>query len=147
MIGTDNGVDAEEIYFLGARTFQNHHGGFVRIGDYIYGGHDFGKGKPTCIEMKTGKIMWQEDQPGGGSAAVLYADGHLYFRYQDDVLALIEANPNRYNLKSTFKLPKRKGMSGPGWPHPVIVDGRLYVRHADVLMVYDITAKHAHADR
>jgi len=143
----DNNVDAKEIYFLDDRTFQNHHGGFVRIGDYIYGGHDHGKGKPTCIEMKTGKIMWQEDQPGRGSAAVLYADGHLYFRYEDNVLALIEANPNRYNLKSTFKLPKRKGMSGPGWPHPVIVDGRLYVRHADVLMVYDITAKHAHADR
>ncbi len=142
-----NNVDAEEIYFLDNRTFQNHHGGFVRVGDYIFGGHDHGKGKPTCIEMKTGKIMWQEDQPGGGSAAVLYADGHLYFRYEDNVLALIEANPNKYNLKSTFKLPKRDGMSGPGWAHLVIVDGRLYIRHADVLMVYDIKAKHAHGDR
>ncbi|MFB0555105.1 MAG: PQQ-binding-like beta-propeller repeat protein [Phycisphaerae bacterium] len=138
-------VDAKEIYFLDDRTFQNHHGGFVRVSDYIYGGHDHGKGKPTCIEMKTGKIMWQEDQPGGGSAAVLYADGHLYFRYEDNVLALIEANPNRYNLKSTFKLPKRDGMSGPGWAHLVIADGRLYARHADVLMVYDVKAKHAHA--
>jgi len=134
----ENGVDAEEVYFLDARTFQNHHGGFVRVGDYIYGGHDHGKGKPTCIEMKTGKVMWQQDQPGGGSAAVLYADGHLYFRYQNNLMALIEANPQRYNLKSTFKLPKREGMSGPGWAHPVIADGRLYIRHADVLLCYDI---------
>lgn len=50
-------VNAEEVYFLNARTFQNHHGGFVRIGDYIYGGHDHNKGKPTCIEMKTGKVV------------------------------------------------------------------------------------------
>ncbi len=142
-----NGVDAKEIYFLDDRTFQNHHGGFVRIGDYIYGGHDHNKGKPTCLEMKTGKIMWQEDQPGGGSSAVLYADGHLYFRYQDNVLALIKANPHKYNIKGTFKLPKRDGMSGPGWAHLVIVDGRLYARHADVLMVYDVRAKHAHADQ
>jgi outer membrane protein assembly factor BamB len=134
-------VNAKEVYFLDARTFQNHHGGFVRIGDYIYGGHDHGKGKPTCIETRTGKVMWQEDQPGGGSAAVLYADDHLYFRYQDNVMALVEAGPQRYNLKSTFKLPKREGMSGPGWAHPVIVDGKLYVRHSDVLMVYDIAAK------
>jgi outer membrane protein assembly factor BamB len=132
------GVDAKEVYFLDDKTFQNHHGGFVRVGDYVYGGHDFNKGKPTCIEIKTGKIMWQEDQPGGGSAAVLYADGHLYFHYEDDVLALIEANPHSYNLKSTFKLPKRPGMSDPGWAHLVIVDGKLYVRHADVLLVYDI---------
>ncbi len=138
-------VSAEEVYFLNARTFQNHHGGFVRIGDYIYGGHGHGKGKPTCIEMKTGKVMWQQDQPGGGSAAVLYADGHLYFRYQDNVVALIEANPRRYNHKSTFTLPKRSGMSGPGWAHPVIVDGNLYFRHADVLMVYDIKAKYSRA--
>jgi outer membrane protein assembly factor BamB len=133
-----DGVSANEVYFLDADTFQNHHGGFVRIGEHIYGGHGHGKGKPTCVEVKTGKVMWQADQPGGGSAAVLYADGHLYFRYQDDVLALIEANPYEYKFKSKFKLPKRKGMSGNGWAHPVIVDGRLYVRHADVLLVYDV---------
>ena len=90
------------------------------------------------VHAETGKIMWQEDQPGGGSAAVLYADGHLYFRYQDNVLALIEANPHAYKLKGEFKLPKRKSMSGNGWAHPVIVDGKLYLRHADVLLVYDV---------
>ena len=132
------GVNAEEVYFLDGNTFQNHHGGFVKVGDYIYGGHGHNSGKPACIEIKTGKIMWQADQPGGGSAAVLYADGHLYFRYQDDVLALIEANPEKYNLKSTFKLPRRPGMDGQGWPHPVIVNGTLYVRHADVLFAFDV---------
>jgi outer membrane protein assembly factor BamB len=136
-----DGVEAKEIYFLDAKTLQNHHGGLVRVGDYIYGGHDHNKGKPSCIEAKTGKVMWQADQPGGGSAAVLYADGNLYFRYEDDTLALIEADPQNYNLISTFKLPKRPGMSGPGWSHLVIVDGRLYARHSDVLMVYDIKAK------
>ena len=85
--------------------------------------------------------MWQEEQPGAGTGSVLYADGHLYFRYEDDILALIEANPQKYNLKSTFKLPKRKTMSNPGWPHPVISDGKLYVRHSDVLFVYDIKAE------
>ncbi len=133
-----DGIDAKEVYFLDAKKLQNHHGGLVRIGDYIYGGQGFNKSKPICVEARTGKVMWQQDQPGKGSAAVLYADGHLYFRYEDDVLALIEANPHSYNLKSTFKLPKRPGMSGPGWSHQVIVDGKLYVRHADVLFVYDI---------
>lgn len=137
-VHSNDSVTIEEIYFLNANTFQNHHGGFVRVGDYIYGGHGHGQGKPTCIEMKTGKIIWQQDQPGGGSAAVLYADGHLYFRYENNLMALIEANPQRYNLKSTFKLPEREGMSGPGWVHPVISDGRLYVRHADILLCYDI---------
>ena len=136
-----DGVEAKEIYFLDAKTLQNHHGGLVQIGDYIFGGHDHNKGKPICIEAKTGNVMWQKDQPGGGSAAVLYADGNLYFRYEDNTLALIEADPQNYNLISTFKLPRRPGMSGPGWSHLVIVDGKLYARHSDVLMVYDIKAK------
>ena len=138
--GGGDGITAQEVYFLDAGTFQNHHGGFVRLGDYIYGGHGHGQGAPTCIETKTGKIMWQAKQPGGGSSAVLYADGHFYFRYEDNTLALIEADPKQYTLKSTFKLPNRQGMSGPGWPHPVIVDGSLYLRHADVLLVYDLKA-------
>ena len=133
-----DGVVAEEVYFLGPDTFQNHHGGFVKVGDYIYGGHGHNQGAPTCVEIKTGKIMWQQAQPGKGSAAVLYADGRLYFRYQDNVLALIEADPGQYNLKSTFKIQKRRGMTGNGWAHPVIVDGKLYIRHADVLLVYDV---------
>jgi len=138
LTAANEGVNAEEVYFLDAKTFQSHHGGFVQVGDYIYGGHGHGQGKPTCIDLKTGKVMWQADQPGGGSAAVLYADGQLYFRYQDDTLALIEANPQKYNLKGTFKLPKRPGMGGEGWAHPVIVDGKLYVRHSDVLFAFDI---------
>lgn len=134
-------VKAEEVYFLNDSTFQNHHGGFVRLGDYIYGGHGHNAGKPTCLELKTGKILWQQDQPGKGTGSVLYADGRLYFRYEDNVMALVEATPERYNLISTFALPKRKGMDGPGWPHVVISDGKLYVRHADVLLVFDIKEK------
>jgi len=138
LTGTPQTPQARELYFLNAETFQNHHGGFVRVGRYIYGGHGHNRGKPTCIEMKTGKILWQAEQPGSGSAAVLYADGHLYFRYQDNTMALIEANPQKYVLKSTFKLPSRPRTTGPGWAHPVIADGCLYIRHADVLFVYDI---------
>lgn len=140
LVGTDNNVKADEVYFLNSSIFQNHHGGFVRIGEYLYGGHGHGQGKPTCIEIKTGKVMWQENQPGGGSAGVVYADGHLYFRYENDVVALIEADPQKYNLKSTFTLPKRDGMSNPGWPHPVVCGGRLYLRHANVLFCYDVKA-------
>jgi prepilin-type processing-associated H-X9-DG protein len=140
MVPSKDGVNVEEVYWLDSRTFQNHHGGFVRLGNYIYGGHDHNKGKPTCIEMRTGKIIWQAEQPGGGSAGVLYVDGHLYFRYQDDTVALVEANPQKYNLKSTFKLPRRSGMTGEGWPHPVICDGKQYIRHADVLFWYDVAS-------
>ena len=116
---------------------QNHHGGVVLVDGYIYGGHGQNAGAPTCIELKTGKIMWKAAAPAGGSAAVLYADGHLYFRYEDGTLALIEAAPAMFTVTSTFKLPTS---DGPSWPHPVIADGKLYLRHNDSLLCYAVAA-------
>ena len=136
-----DGVKAEEVYWLDKDTFQNHHGGFVHVGDYLYGGHNHNKGEPTCLNFRTGEVLWQADQPGKGSGCVLYADGHLYFLYDDATAALIEATPEKYNLKGTFKLPKRPGARGKAWAHPVISDGRLYLRHADVLFCYDVKAR------
>lgn len=130
------GVKAEEIYFLKADELQNHHGGMIKIGAYIYCGHGHNNGLPACIEMLTGKNMWEKTRgPGTGSAAVVFADGDLYFRYEDGTMALIEANPEKYNLKSHFTLASVKGKS---WPHPAIVDGRLYIRDQDSLLCYDL---------
>mgnify|MGYP000094314219 FL=1 len=134
----DGGVKAEEVYFLDANTFQNHHGGFVKVGDYIYGGSGHNAGKPTCLEMKTGKIVWQEAQPGGGSGAVLYADGNLIIRYQGKEVCLIGATPEGYKLKGKFTPPGQPGMGGPAWAHPVISDGKLYLRHANYVFCYDV---------
>ena len=137
----DGGVKMEEVYFIDGGTFQNHHGCIVKAGDYIYGGHGQNRGEPTCIDMRTGKVMWQEDQPGDGSAGVLYADDHIYFRYENNLLVLVEANSEKFVIKSTFTPPKRPGATGQAWAHPVILDGKLYLRYADVLMVFDVKAK------
>jgi outer membrane protein assembly factor BamB len=131
------GVRAVEQYFLDAGTLQNHHGGMVLVDDHIYGGQGHNNGFPICVEMKTGRVKWGGNTrgPGTGSAAVLYADGNLYFRYQNGIMALIEATPERYNLKSSFRLASVRAES---WPHPVIADGRLYLRDQEVLMCYDV---------
>jgi outer membrane protein assembly factor BamB len=140
LVPAGDGVQAQEVYWLDQNQFQNHHGGFVKVGDYIYGGHNHNKGEPTCVEMKTGKVLWHADQPGGGSGCVLYADGNLYYRYQNGLMALVEATPDKYNLKSTFTPPARPGAKKEAWAHPVIADGKLYLRHWDVLFCYDVKA-------
>ncbi len=134
-----DGVAAKEVYFLPGNKVQNHHGGMVLIGDYVYMGNGHNSGFPLCLELKTGKIAWKGGRgPGTGSAAVLEADGELYFRYQNGVMALVEASPEKYVLKGKFDLATHNGES---WPHPVIVDHCLYVRDQDALLCYDI-AKH-----
>lgn len=132
-------INAEEVYFLDAKTFQNHHGGMILHGGYVYAGTKHNKGFPTCLDVKSGEIKWGGEirGEGSGSAAVLFADGHLIFRYQSGDVALIEATPEGYNLKGSFMPVYQEDKS---WAHPVIVDGKLYLREQNKLMCYDMRA-------
>ncbi len=139
-------IKAEEVYYLGRSEmgqegFINCHGGVVRVGDYIYGAHgDHGPpGNPTCVEFLTGKIMWKEDPPSKrGSASVLYADNRIIWRCDDGNVFLVEPNPQGFRVKGTFKAPVNVGKA---WAHPVICDGRLYLRSQHTLMCYDVRVK------
>ncbi len=134
--GQGRSVQVREVYYKPARELQNHHGGMVLIGDHVYLGHGHNNGFPACIELRSGRNLWQRTRgAGSGSAALVYADGHLYFRYQDGMMALVEANPQGYQLKRSFRLATRNGES---WPHPVIQGGRLYIRDQDELLCYDL---------
>lgn len=133
---TGSGLEAKEQYFLEHKDFQNHHGGMIMLGDHIYAGHGHNAGAPTCLDWKTGKTVWRENRgPGQGSAAVGYADGNLYFRYQNGTVALIGATTDGYELKGKFDLPD---VQQPSWPQPVIIGGKLYLREQDALYCYNV---------
>jgi hypothetical protein len=135
-----DGVQAKEVYYLPGKTLQNHHGGLVLIGEHVYGGHGHNRGYPVSVELATGKIAWGGEgvdmsHGGTGSAAVTAADGHLYFRYQNGRMVLIEATPSGLRVKGAFSIP---GVEHPSWSHPVVAGGKLYLREQDTLYVYDV---------
>ena len=133
-----DGVSATEVYFLDGKTFQNHHGGFLLLGQYIYGGHGHRRGAPICIDFATGKVVWGGEgtrNEGTGSAAITTADGLLFFRYEDGTMMLIDATPSGYQPKGFFKIPN---VNRPSWAHPVVVGGKLFLREQDHLYVYNV---------
>ena len=138
------GVKANEVYFLDPAVLQSHHGGLVLVKDHVYAGHGHNKGFPICVDLATGKVAWGGDirNAGTGSAAVLYADGRLYFRYQNGVVLLVEASPAGYKERGTFTIPEVKN---PSWPHLTVSDGKLYVREQDTLYCYDVRKAKASA--
>jgi outer membrane protein assembly factor BamB len=139
LVKSGDGVKARERYFLDAKTLQNHHGGLVLVGDHIYAGHGHNKGFPICVELESGKVVWGGDirNAGTDSANVLFADGRIYFRYQNGVILLIEASPTGYVEKGTLEIPE---VRDPSWPHLAIAGGKLYVREQDTLYCYDVRA-------
>lgn len=138
LAGEKGGVEAKEVYFLEPTTFQNHHGGIILDGGYVYTGSGHNKGFPVAVEHQTGKVAWGPIRnEGKGSAAVAYADGHLYFRYQNGLMVLVEATPEEYREKGSFMIPDVAQFS---WSHPVIAGGVLFLREQDNLFAYEVKA-------
>jgi outer membrane protein assembly factor BamB len=124
-------VKARELYFT--RNMKNHHGGVVLVDGYLYGFNDT---ILTCLDFATGNLMWRDRSVGKGS--VTFADGNLYIQGETNIFGLAEATPSGYREKGRFTIPD-KGL--PSWAHPVVSDGRLYVRNQDTMLVYDIKAR------
>jgi outer membrane protein assembly factor BamB len=134
-LNTDGkGVHARQLYLV--RAMMNHHGGAVRIGDYLYG---TGSQALVCMDFKTGVRKWRERSVGPGSVAG--ADGLLYVRGVQGQVALVEANPNGYLERGRFRQPSRSRF--PTFCHPVIADARLYLRDDDVILCYDLKEREA----
>ena len=128
----DGGVKAETVW--SSALMDNHHGGVVLLDGYLYGAGHEAKGW-FCLDFMTGRQVW--NAPGKGS--LTWAEGMLYCLEERGTMKLVEATPEAYRLVSSFEVPR--GGGGLHWAHPVVCDGRLYVRHADKLFVYDIRAK------
>lgn len=119
--------------------FDSHHGGVVKIGDYLYGSNweHNRMGNWVCLNWHTGKLQYEENWKNKGS--VIAADGMLYISEgQTGYVALVKADPGKFEIISSFKIPLG---TGPYWAHPVIHKGILYVRHGSALMAYNIAEK------
>ena len=120
---------AEEIY--ANKEITNHHGGVVLLDGHVYGSTG---GTFRCLNLKSGELAYVGRSAGKG--ATVYADGHLYLRSESGPVALIEATPEGLREKGRFDQPDRSDKKA--WPHPVIANGKLYLRDQGVLLCYDV---------
>ncbi len=120
-------------------TLDCHHGGVIVLDGYIYGANwqSNSKGKWVCLDWKTGKVMYEQEWFCKG--AITCADGMFYcYEEKGGTMGLVRPTPEKFDVVSSFSITLGDGKH---WAHPVICDGRLYVRHGDVLMAYDVKAK------
>jgi outer membrane protein assembly factor BamB len=117
-------------------VLDNHHHGLIEKDGFIYGSNwiSNGKGKWVCMSWESGEVKFESDWINKG--ALVYADGLFYvLEEKSGTVGLVQPNPTNFEVVSSFKL---QGGSGPFWSHPFIANGKLYLRHGDVLFVYDI---------
>jgi len=108
-------------------------GAAVLVNGYLYGSGHSNSGW-HCLNWKTGKVQFSQ-RAIGNKGNIIFSDEMLYCYSERGHVALVKPNPAKFDVVSSFKIEKRRG---PHWAHPVINKGRLYVRHGDALMVYNI---------
>jgi outer membrane protein assembly factor BamB len=111
-------------------------GHFIRLGNRLYGTvyeHDRPRGF-ACTDWQTGKILYEDRTIK--EASVTSADGLLHvYEHNGGRLLLVRPGQTSLEVAGSFRVAQGKG---PHYAHPVISHGRLYVRHGDFLMVYDL---------
>jgi outer membrane protein assembly factor BamB len=124
-------IEAERAW---TTTLDTCHGGIIALGGFLYGSwyRDFnGWG---CVNLKDGTVAYSDREMAMGS--VIHADGRLYCLSQSGTMALIMPNPEKWDVVSRFEFAREK--RNDVWAHPVILDGRLYLRHQQTLRCLDV---------
>ncbi len=123
------------------KVMKNHHGGVVLVGEHLYGYSD-GPGW-ICQNFKTGEEVWASKSLGKG--CVTYAEGRLYCVDENNgTVVLADASPTGWKEHGRFTLnplSKIRSPSGRVWTHPVVANGKLYLRDQEYVYCFDIKAK------
>jgi outer membrane protein assembly factor BamB len=141
LIKLSNGGDIKSEVVYTNKKMQNHHGGVVLIDGHIYGwsGNTNGRGQWECQNLLTGDVVWQSNK-FAQAGSLTCADGHLYcYGQTDGTVVLVEPSKEGWKEHGRFTIPRQTEIprkQGHIWTHPVVANGKLYLRDQELLFCY-----------
>jgi outer membrane protein assembly factor BamB len=87
-----------------------------------------------AVDWLTGETKYELKDFTTGAA--IYADGRLYCFDEKGSAGLLRPGPDGLQIAGRFALVAEKVRDA--WTHPVLHDGRLYLRYHDTLFCYDV---------
>jgi outer membrane protein assembly factor BamB len=124
--GTDWSVK-EKWHTMAIKPYYND---FVVYQDHLYG---FDGEFLICVKLSDGKKRWRERGYGNGQVLLLADQGVLLVQAERGAVALVEAKPDACNELCRFE-----ALAGKTWNHPVVANGRLYVRNGEEMACYEV---------
>ena len=123
------------------RSLELHWNTAVHDAGHLYGssGQHGGNAELRCIDLKAGKVAWQE--PRLSRSSLLLVDGHFVCLSEDGSLRLLRATPEKYDLVAEITPKDADGtplLEYPAWAAPVLSHGLLYVRGANRLVCLEL---------
>ncbi len=87
------------------------------------------------IDWQTGATRCQLKDFTTGSA--IYADGRIYCLDERGAVGLLVPGRDKLGIAGKFQLVQKR--VSDAWAHPVLLEGRLYLRYHDSLFCYDVS--------
>jgi outer membrane protein assembly factor BamB len=97
---------------------------------HIYGFHNTFF---VCVDLETGKQKWKERGYENGQVLLLPDQDLLMILSEKGEVALVEAKPD-----ARKELGKFQAISGKTWNHPVVANGKLFVRNGEEMACYEL---------
>jgi HEAT repeat protein len=129
-------VEAEEAW---SSDIDTSHGGVLLVGDLLVGTGYQGFAGWMAVDAATGKVLHRSSDRDLTMGSAIWADGRYYCLNESGLMTLLEVD--RQGLKIAGRFPLTEGRKRDAWAHPVLLDGRLYLRYHDRLTCYDVRAK------
>ena len=109
--------------------------GAVLLVDGLLYGSGYQKHKSwLCLDWRSGQPRFEFKDLG--ILAAVYAEGRFYCLAESGRAALLRPTANGVQIDGQFRLVPEK--TRDAWAHPVLLDGRLYLRYHDTLWCYDV---------
>ena len=128
--GENGRMSAKELW--AGNRMRVHFSTAIRVGDYVYGSSgDFGPAPMTAVEVKTGKVVWQDRS--FPKANFIYADGKFIVLDEDGALSLANFSPQGAKVLSRVSL-----LQNNAWTVPSLAGTRRYLRDRRSMMALDL---------
>ncbi|MCP4451777.1 MAG: PQQ-binding-like beta-propeller repeat protein [Planctomycetes bacterium] len=128
---TDETVGAEHLWTCPVDAVT---GGALLINDTLYAAGYKQSKWWMAIDWRTGQT--QHELKGLTTGAALYADERLYLFDEKGTAALVTPGPDGLQITGQFQISNDKIKDA--WSHPVVHNGRLYLRYHQTLWCYDV---------
>lgn len=130
---TGSGLDADRVWHTDLDTC---HGGWALVDNLVFGAWYRTERGWAAIGVTTGAVHWRWRDIAKGS--VMWADERLYCLGEDGNVVLLRVTQAGPEVKGRFRLVQQR--VNDAWTHPVVHDGRLYLRFHENLFCYNVRA-------
>jgi outer membrane protein assembly factor BamB len=127
-----NGWKAEEVW--ATRAISPYFNDLVVYQDHAYGFDT--NGFLTCVDLAKGQRKWKVRGYDNGQVLLLADAGLLLVQCEKGDVALVAARPDQHQ-----ELARMKGLDSKTWNHPVIANGKLFIRNDRTAAAFELAGK------